>query len=42
MALSREFRWVPVEIYQQLRRDWLDVSFLMGGRLSSPRAERMR
>lgn len=42
MALSRDYRWVPVELYQRLRQAWLDVSFLFIGRLSAPRAERTR
>jgi len=39
MSLSREFRWVPTDLYQQLQQSWPDVTI---GRLSAPRAERMR
>jgi hypothetical protein len=42
MALSREYRCVPVELYQRIRQAWLDVSFPVSGRLSAPRPKRTR
>ena len=42
MALNREFRWIPVELYQQLRQAESDASGLFASRLSPARAERTR
>ena len=39
MSLGREFRWVPIDLYQQLQQSWTDVTI---GRFSAPRAGRMR
>ena len=42
MALGREYRWIPIEVYRQFRQVWSDISSFIGGRLSPACGERLR
>lgn len=42
MALSREYRWIPIDVYRQCRQLWSDITFVIGGRPHPAHAERIR